>query len=134
MVVDKYVLILHNINRDFNKLYDLWKYFIIRLFVTYLNNKKTITSYPVCFFFRIKTYEKSFQEKVALFKILISSTKYTFTCVRVCTYSNTILHQRMQSMYKEMMKHSQNILLHVYKVNVNTQLHNTNVVVVFRNL
>ena len=28
------------INRDFNKLYDLWKYFIIRLVVTYLNNKK----------------------------------------------------------------------------------------------
>ena len=81
MVIVRYVMI----NRHFNKLYDLWKYFIIRLFVTYLNNKKTITSYPVCFFFRIKTYEKSFQEKVALFKILISSTKYTFTCVRVCT-------------------------------------------------
>ena len=80
------------------------------------------------FSFALRIYEKSFQEKVALFKIFISSTKYTDTCVRVCILKHTFSHQLVQFVYKEMTKHLQNILLYVSNANVNTQLHNTTVV------
>ena len=42
------------------------------------------------------TYEKSFQEKVALFKIFISSTKYTSTCVFVCMRLCVQTHENTQ--------------------------------------
>ena len=89
--------------------------------------------------FALWTYEKSFQEKVALFKIFISSTKYTSTCMCVCAFILKhifTLASALISVRKEMTKHLyNNILLHTYISNVNANTFSciTNVVLL-RNL
>ena len=90
------------------------------------------------FSFALRIYEKSFQEKVALFKIFISSTKYTSICMCVCEY--VLIHNftlaSAISVCKEMTKHLyNNILLHTYISNVNANTFSciTNVVLL-RNL